>query len=301
VTDTRLESPGQTTGDSAMTERLSGDPDAGDRFVRLDEGEMHVVVDGQPGAPALVLIHGTGASAAWWDPVVPGLADAHRVIRVDLLSHWRPTSPARYDFAVQARRVAAAADKLGVSRVTAIGHSSGGGVTTALAEQRPDLVAALALINTGPRPDAFIPQGPASGLLEAPLLGPLLWRLLKGEGIVRKAMSSAFTRPVEIPEALVQDTLGMAHRALAGTGPAFLNYLRQRSVPDRLAALDRPVLVIFGEDDRRWHSSSAADYRAVPGARVELLPGVGHTPMMEEPQATGTLLLDFAATTGHPG
>jgi pimeloyl-ACP methyl ester carboxylesterase len=249
----------------------------------------------------LVLIHGTGASAAWWDPVIPGLADACRVIRVDLLSRWRPTSPARYDFPLQARRVATVLDQLGVSRVTAIGHSSGGGVATALAEERPGLVAALALINTGPRADAFIPQGPASGLLEAPLAGPLLWRLLKGEGTVRKAMSSAFTRPVEIPGGLIQDTLGMTHRALAGTGPAFLDYLRQRSVPDRLAALGLPLLVIFGADDRRWHSSSAADYRAVPGARVELLPGVGHTPMMEDPPATGTLLLDFAATAGHPG
>jgi len=33
----------------------------------------------------------------------------------------------------------------------------------------------------------------------------------------------------------------------------------------------------------------------VPGAHVELLQGVGHTPMLEDPQTTGTLLLDFAA------
>jgi pimeloyl-ACP methyl ester carboxylesterase len=168
-------------------------------------------------------------------------------------------------------------------------------VATALAEQRPDLVAALALINTGPSPDAVIPQGPAGGLPQAPPPGPL------SEDAVRKAMGSAFTRPVEIPDALIQDTLAMTHRALAGTGPAFLDYLRQRSIPDRLTELGLPVLVIFGADDRRWRSSSAADYRAVPGARVELLPGVGHTPMIEDPQATGRLLLDFAATAGHPG
>ena len=67
-----------------MAEHRSGDPDADGRFVRLDDGEMHVLEDGKPSAPALLLIHGTGASTAWWDPVVPQLAGAYRVIRVDL-------------------------------------------------------------------------------------------------------------------------------------------------------------------------------------------------------------------------
>jgi pimeloyl-ACP methyl ester carboxylesterase len=59
------------------------------------------------------------------------------------------------------------------------------------------------------------------------------------------------------------------------------------------------VLVVLGADDQRWRSSSAAAYRVVPGARVELLPGMGHTPMLGDPQTTGKLLLDFAAAAGH--
>jgi len=54
--------------------------------------------------------------------------------------------------------------------------------------------------------------------------------------------------------------------------------------------------VIFGEEDHRWRSASAADYRAVPGARVELLPGVGHSPMLEDPQRTAAILRTFIGT-----
>jgi pimeloyl-ACP methyl ester carboxylesterase len=56
-----------------------------------------------------------------------------------------------------------------------------------------------------------------------------------------------------------------------------------------------PVLVIFGADDQRWRSTSATAYHAVHDVRVELLPGVGHTPMLEDPQTTSALLLDVAA------
>ena len=109
-----------------MPEQMPGDPDAGDRFVRLDDGDMHVVQDGEPGARALLLIHGTAASTAWWDPVVPRLAGACRVIRVDLLGHGRSASPADgYDIPTQARRVGAALDRLGAGRVVVIGHSTG--------------------------------------------------------------------------------------------------------------------------------------------------------------------------------
>src|SRR5512132_2516482 len=210
-----------------MAEHMPGDSNADERFVRLDDGDMHVVEDGKPGAPALLLIHGLAASTAWWDPVVPRLAGAYRVIRVDLFGHGRSSSPAGgYDIPTQARRVGAALDRLGAGRVAVIGHSTGGTVATALAEQRPDLVAALALIDTGPSPDAKIPQGLLSRLLPTRFPGRLLWRL-KTEATIRKAMRTAFTRPVDIPDAMIQDALGMTHRAFATTGRAPLDYTRQ--------------------------------------------------------------------------
>jgi pimeloyl-ACP methyl ester carboxylesterase len=283
-----------------MTEHMSGDPDADDRFVRLDDGDMHVVQDGTPGAPALLLIPGAAASTACWDPVVPALAGPYRVIRVDLLGCGRSSSPASgYDIPTQARRVGAALDRVGAGPVTVIGHSTGATVATALAEQRPDKVAALALIDMGPSPDAKVPESLPVRLLLARFPGPLLWRL-KTEATIRKGARTGFTRPIDVPDFIIQDVLRMTYRAFAGMMRAPLDYMRQRSLPDRLAALGLPVLVIFGAEDQRWRSSSAAAYRAVPGARIELLPGVGHTPMMEDPQATGTLLLEFAAAAGHP-
>jgi pimeloyl-ACP methyl ester carboxylesterase len=180
-----------------------------------------------------------------------------------------------------------------------IGHSMGCMVATALAEQRPDKVAALALIDMGPRLDAAIPDGLLVRLLLAQFPGRLLWRL-RSEATIRKAMRSAFTRPIDIPGAIIEAALGMTHRALAGTARGSDDYMRQQSLPDRLAELGVPALVIFGTEDARYPSLSAAAYCVVPGARVELLPGVGHTPMMEDPQATSTLLLEFAAAAAHP-
>ncbi|MBB4931728.1 pimeloyl-ACP methyl ester carboxylesterase [Lipingzhangella halophila] len=54
--------------------------------------------------------------------------------------------------------------------------------------------------------------------------------------------------------------------------------------------------MIFGEEDRRWRSSSAAEYRAVAGAHVELLPGIGHSPMLGDPPRTAAPLTAFIAS-----
>jgi pimeloyl-ACP methyl ester carboxylesterase len=90
-----------------MAEHMPGGPDAGERFVRLDDGDMRVEGNGRPDAPALLLINNAVAPIALWDPLVPSLAGAHRVIRIDLLDRAR-SSPGGYDVPAQARRAGAA-------------------------------------------------------------------------------------------------------------------------------------------------------------------------------------------------
>jgi pimeloyl-ACP methyl ester carboxylesterase len=65
-------------------------------------------------------------------------------------------------------------------------------------------------------------------------------------------------------------------------------------VPARLERIRPPTLVIFGRTTNGGASFSTELYRPVPGVQVKLLPGVGHTPMIEDPAATARLLSDFA-------
>ena len=197
-----------------MSHRTTDDPKVC-TTVPFGDDELNVVQDGQHDATPLLLIHGLAGSTAWWDSVVPMPAPNFRIVRVDLKGHGKSPSPRQgYDTATQARRVAAALDRLGISRFSIVGHSTGGYVATALAELRRDAVDSIQ---------------------------------------------------------------NMIQRAFASTARGSLEYIRVRSVPDRLAALGVPVQVIFGVEDRRYRSSSATDeYRVIP-------------------QTTGRLLSDFMA------
>jgi pimeloyl-ACP methyl ester carboxylesterase len=98
---------------------------------------------------------------------------------------------------------------------------------------------------------------------------------------------------VDVPDELVADVRSLPYRTLRTLLRRNSAYIADRSVPERLAALETPVLVIFGAADPRWEPSSAHRYDAVATARVELLPDVGHLPMLEAPEATSELLLGF--------
>ncbi|NGO77738.1 alpha/beta hydrolase [Streptomyces sp. YC504] len=263
---------------------------------RLPQG-MHVIRAGPRGAPPLVLIHGSGASGASWGPMTALLAERHHVVRVDLPGCGKSPAAASYEVPVQAGRVAALLDELGLRQAAVAGHSSGGYVATALAEQRPDLVGSLALISTGPALDALLPEPFVLRALLGPPFGPLLWTL-RSDAMVRKGIRATTARPVEVADELVAGVQGISYRTFRKVLRANGAYIAERSVPERLAALQVPagVLVLFGGADPRWDPASARRYEVVPRTRIELLPGVGHVPLLEAPEATCELLLAFTAT-----
>ena len=119
--------------------------------------------------------------------------------------------------------------------------------------------------------------------------------------MIRKGISATTARPVDIPGDAVADLRNIRYRAFRKVLRSNAAYVAERSVPERLADLDVPVLVIFGASDPRYDPSSAHQYDAVPSARVEMLPGVGHVPLLEAPETTSELLLGFtAAAAGTP-
>ena len=266
----------------------------GDYDVEQSHG-MRVVHDGPRQGPPLLLIHGSGASGASWGPVAGALAGDHHVIRVDLPGCGQSPPAPSYDVPEQAGRVAALFDDLGLRHVAVAGHSSGGYVATALAERRPDLVGSLALISTGPSLDALLPQPFILRALLAPPLGPLLWPR-RSDAMIRKGISATTARPVDIPGDAVADLKNITYRTFRTVLDRNAAYVAERSVPERLAVLDVPVLVIFGAADPRYEPSSAHQYDTVPNARVVMLPGIGHVPILEAPETTSELLLGFTAT-----
>jgi pimeloyl-ACP methyl ester carboxylesterase len=241
-----------------------------------------------------VLVHGSGASGASWGPVVPALSEQHHVVRVDMPGVGRSAPAASYDVPAQAARLADVIDVLDVGPVTVVGHSSGGYVVTSLAEQRPDLVKAIALVSTGPRPDALLPQPALLRALTSPPVGRLVWAL-RSDKMIRKGIAVTCARPVDIPDDLVTEVRGLTYGTFVSVLRCNGEYIAERSIPDRLANLDVPLLVLFGAADPRWDPSSAHDYEAVPNARLELLPGIGHVPPLEAPEPTSELLLNFMA------
>jgi pimeloyl-ACP methyl ester carboxylesterase len=276
-----------------------------------DEGAIdlhgHLVAYRRAGSgPAVLLVHGIAGTGAVWDAVVPELARTHTVIAPDLPGHGASgASAGDYSVGAMAATLRDLLLALEIERATVVGHSLGGGVAMQFAYLFPEHCERLVLISSGGlgRSVNLVLRSaalPGSELVTAGLglSARAGGRALRAAGLLRPERHSAPARE-----------LGRSVGSLADrqTRTAFLATLRAVVGPvgQRVFAGDRlylaaamPTLIVWGERDpmipaghgRRAHA-------AMPGSRLELLPGVGHFPPLEAPERTVAVLRAFLDET----
>jgi len=280
--------------------------DDGAQLVDTSNGTLQVLDQGNRQGSPIVLIHCYTCSMHWWDDLAPLLEGNHRVIRVDLLGHGGSEKPGGgYSMQDQASAVAEALAKLGVVDATVVGHSLGGTVATALAEQSPRLASRVVLIDQAPD-DSDTHTSLSEHAGHWPLIGPALERLtqIAPASVVRSQYNQAFAPGFNIsagfenPDQVVDDLRAMTYTAFDHSSDAEVDYTDEKPLDERLAAIRVPLLVIFGTEDQIYDAQKTlARYAAVPGSQTHLIEGAGHSPNVEKPDQVAPLILAFAKPT----
>lgn len=265
----------------------------GGRLVKLPGGEIQVVEHGPRDAPPIVLIHCFTCAINWWDGVIPRLDRDHRVIATDLLGHGGSEKPSSgYSIESQAKLIAGVLGRLGVRDAEVVGHSLGGPIAIALAEQSPELVSRLVTIDSIPD-SSYGDVGLIGELPFKPVIGQTLWRI-KPDFAIRNGLEVAFAPGFDVPDAFVEDVKRMTYSAYTGSHDAYDNYSGEEPLPQRAAATGKPTLAIMGAEEQiaKDPQEALAAYKAA-GAQTQLVQGAGHSPEVEQPAQTAALILAF--------
>lgn len=262
-----------------------------------------IVVDGlrwevrERGAgPPLLLLHGFTGRARSWGSHTSRLAHVRRVILVDLPGHGRSrwADPARLSVERSADDLARILRRLGAAPSDVLGYSLGARIALRLAVDHPALVARLIL------------ESPSAGIADASerarrrAADEALAARLEDRGIA--AFVAEWERqPIFASQAALPSVRASRQRAIrlanrpAGLAASLRGAGQGAMVPlhDRLGAVAAPTLVIAGALDEVGRPRAEAVARGIPGARLAVVEGAGHTPHLEQPARFRRLTLDF--------
>ncbi len=247
---------------------------------------LHVRDTGPRAAPAIVLLHGMGASLHTWEPWSEALSDRFRVVRYDIagfgLTGPDPTGVYTLDRDLQT--LADLLDRLGIKRASLAGNSMGGRIAWNFAARYPTRVDRLVLI----APDGFASPGfEYDKFANVPsFLAAMTYALPKS--MLHSNLTPAYADPSKLSAATVtryHDMLlvpGVRGAMLARMGQTKL----ERPEPI-LRGIQAPTLLVWGQKDAMIPITNAADYQAVlASAELVVLPSLGHVPHEEDPLAS---------------
>jgi haloalkane dehalogenase len=244
---------------------------------------------------AVVLVHGYPESSYMWHRVLPALADAGwRALAPDLPGYG-DSNPGGVGFATWERHVEALerfVRALELGPVALVTHDWGVLIGLRWACDHPGSASALAISDGGFFADrrwhelANVMRTPGDGekLIEA--------YTREGFGAALRALSSGMS-DVAIDEywkAFADDARRRGQLELYRSG----DFDKLVAYEGRLAALELPTLIVWGEDDRFAAVRMAQRFHEeLPGSELAVLDGAGHFVWDDEPERAATTLVDF--------
>ncbi len=245
----------------------------------------------------LILLHGGLGSGEMFGPILPAMADHHRVILVDLQGHGRTADIDRpLDVRLMADDIAALIDELGLDQPDLMGFSLGGGVALHVAIKYPEKIRRLVVVSTNSRTDAIYPEmREQQGQVGA----------AAAEFMKDTPMYELYQRVAPHPEAFPRllDKIGEA-MAVPFDVTAEVGGLQ---VPTLLVAGDADMappshyVELFGlRDGGRRDGGWTGEGRPAGGHALAILPGLTHYDIVDSPllAAVAVDFLDGSASTG---
>jgi pimeloyl-ACP methyl ester carboxylesterase len=236
-----------------------------------------------PGTP-VVFIHGNWATKSWWRPVLDRLPAGWYGLAYDLRGRGRTTGPdSDYGIPSLAADLRAFADALGLGTFHLVGHSLGGAVAMQFALDSPARVRSLAAV--APAWVDGMPQEAINADRQ---------RLLKADpGLFARALRAI--APAVPDDGSWEQLVAEGHGQRLSAALGAVDALSRWGPGDRLRSIACPKLVVGGECDLLVPVPVVGRAAEALGAKCVVLPGVGHSPNVEAPDALLRCLLPHFA------
>lgn len=264
--------------------------------------------------PAVILVHGFGASWGHWRKNIPELAVSCRVFALDLLGFGgsaKPTPGAdiAYTFETWGAQIADFCREVVGTPAFLVGNSIGCIAVMQTAVDYPELVKAVALLNCSlrllhERKRSEIPwyrsfgAGLAQKVLGVKWVSQLFFKQLATPRTVKKILLEAYKRPEAVTDELVDMLLTPARdRGAVDVFVAFTSYSQGPLPEDLLPILPCPAIILWGTDDP-WEPIELGRKYEEYDAVQQFIPleGVGHCPQDEAPELVNPILLNWILT-----
>lgn len=262
--------------------------------------KVHWRDEGCRDCPAMILLHGSGASLHTFAPLIPRLGAEYRVITFDQPGHGLtgPHPMGDYSAGGLSQALDAVAAAAGLEHFILGGNSMGGWVSWRYALAHPERVDALLLIDAAGAPmrEGETPPAPSIGfrLLRNPLTRPIAEHVTPREVIAKTLLDSVAVDEI-VDDAMIDrywELLRFPGNRRATVKRAVTD--REDDFAARLKEIAAPALVLWGAEDTFIPKSAATTFdERIPNADIVILDGVGHIPMEEAPERTANAILRF--------